>query len=188
MVSLNRRFNPAIMEAKRWLAEEAPGPPRAGLGRMIRFHRREEGFPTGTGIHLVDALPDLPEAGGLAGTHSGEQVRAWSGALTCAGGAQVAFHLSPDAGLDQETYEISGPGYTIMVETEVTILEIWTERAQNSRRRLPADAAPEVRFGAYHETRAFLDAVAAGSGFAPTLEDALISMRTAEWLATQPAR
>jgi len=56
MISFNRRFSPAIMRAREWLAQTAQErPPQVVLCRMLRHNRREDNFVIGTAIHLLDA-------------------------------------------------------------------------------------------------------------------------------------
>ena len=55
MVSLNRRFNPALRMALEWVERERLCI-RLVEGRMLRSHRAESEFLWGTGVHLIDAL------------------------------------------------------------------------------------------------------------------------------------
>ena len=71
MVSFNRRFSPAILKAKEWLAARSPSRPvRLVSARMFRHKRREENFVAHTGIHLTDTVLSFTgtaaERGGLA--------------------------------------------------------------------------------------------------------------------------
>src|SRR5688500_1110367 len=54
MVSLNRRFDPAVQIARQWMAERSP--PRRTLGTMWRRNRVEPDFAWSTGIHLTDLM------------------------------------------------------------------------------------------------------------------------------------
>ena len=55
MVSLNRRFDPAVAIARRWIGEQ-PSPPRAIRGLMARHARLERDFIWSTGLHLSDLM------------------------------------------------------------------------------------------------------------------------------------
>ena len=55
MVSLNRRFDPALRMALEWVRRERLCI-RLVEGCMLRSHRAEPDFLWGTGLHLIDAL------------------------------------------------------------------------------------------------------------------------------------
>ncbi|MGB2821842.1 MAG: Gfo/Idh/MocA family oxidoreductase, partial [Phycisphaerae bacterium] len=57
MISFNRRFSPAVMKARQWLAANAADrPPELAIARMFRVDRRDEDFVTSTAIHAADTI------------------------------------------------------------------------------------------------------------------------------------
>ena len=85
MVSMNRRFDPALVALARWLAGRRIEHVRA---TVVRHARSPVGFSLDVGIHAVDVLRFL--AGALA-AHDGPT-------LTFASGAAGVIELRPDGG------------------------------------------------------------------------------------------
>ncbi len=185
MISFNRRFSPAIMKARQWLAENAADrPPQVVLARMLRHNRRESNFVTGTAIHAIDtviSLLDMPlhvSATNLAtGTPGAFLTQA---CVSFTGGARAHFIVSPVVGTVAETYEIHGEDYAIAADTGPCTLRIWDAGEEVLLWSAPPDAPPEYVNGTLGETEAFVSAVGAGEGFGPDLGEALVSVETAE--------
>lgn len=182
MVSFNRRFNPALRRATGWIRENAP-PAMMVSSRMIRKGRLEPDFIVGTGVHLVDATLSL--LGRPTHVHStrwtatsGAQCA--SGSIAFAGRTVALLAFLPDSGVDEETYEICGPGYAAMVETERSAVTVRADGHQVLSWAHDDEERYFEQFGALDETRAFVDAVAGGRPFSPTLADGLYAMLVAE--------
>jgi predicted dehydrogenase len=191
MVSMNRRFDPALRTGLEWLADKPVAYLRAV---MARHNRREADFFTGTAIHLIDAVRYL----------CGE-VQSWQPQVSRVGGvawAQVALRFSngaagwvevlPTAGCLVEHYDLFGPDYRLRVR--VGGVDAGEARAwENARLVLdaqPAAGEPEyIANGAYAETEAFLQALRAGAALSPSPADVLESMKLCHTLqALTPSR
>ena len=188
MISFNRRFSPALVKARQWLAEEAADrPPQVSLARMLRHNRRESDFVTGTAIHPVDAViallgtPAHVSATNLPTRTPGAFLT--QACVSFSGGARAHFILSPVVGTVTETYEIHGEDYAIEVDTGPCTVRIRDAGEEVLSWSAPADAPNEYVNGTLGETEAFVRAVAAGEGFGPDLREALVAVETAEAVA-----
>jgi predicted dehydrogenase len=182
MVSFNRRFNPAILAARRWIDADPNRKPRSISGRMLRHARLDTDFAIGTGIHLIDAvLSFLDRPISLqAARQTAVDGRSFSFTALVRGVDQSALlSIAPAAGLREETIEICGDDYTIKIDTFASRMEVfqranlvvqWTPRADDSAELLDVIA----------ETEHFLKCVRSGAALRPDLADALVSMQAAE--------
>lgn len=184
MVSFNRRFNPGVVRAREWLAANADRPPKVAVGRLLRSRRNRPMFAVNTGIHCVDTLlslvgtPERVACDRLPTRHEGIYV--FDARVNCSNGAVADFILSPLASEVEETYELYGDGYSVKVDAFTGAMRVADVDGQITESR-PRSGAPDAfTNGTLRETKAFLDAVAAGEGFGPDLEEALLSMLTAE--------
>lgn len=184
MISFNRRFCPAVLGARQWLADNALDRPVTTVqAQMLRVHRREADFVTGTGIHLIDAvLSFMPRPLRLASRRlppSGRTdvcANSWTTQLAFADGAAAQLHIAPDCGRHAETYELFGPEYAVHIDAVDCRLQIQDQGETVVEWQPPADAESAYKVGAVDETRAFLEAVEANAGFRPALAEGLISM------------
>jgi virulence factor len=188
MVSLNRRFSPALTKARQWLADRAADrPPRVAIARMLRHNRREDSFVSGTAIHLIDAVisllgtPTHVSATNLP-TRTPEAFLTQA-CVAFADGAQAHFIVSPVVGTLAETYEIHGEDYAIEIDDGNCTVKIWDSGSEVLSWAAPAEAPHEFTNGTLAETEAFISAVQAGEGFGPDLREALVSVETAEAVA-----
>lgn len=184
MISFNRRFNPAVAAARRWLAEHAAvRPPQIASGRMLRHNRREANFARDTGIHLVDAVlsfmgePRTVAAARLA--LSTPQAYSFNAHLEFAGAAVGSVLIAPAAGADQETIELYGEDYYVYIDVARARCDVWDHNQQVLAAQPPAGASRYYLEGTVGETAAFVEAIETGR-YWPTLRDGLVSMRTAE--------
>jgi len=185
MVSFNRRFIPAVVKAREWIEAGAEArAPRLMVARMLRRARRELGFPVGTGIHLVDAvLSFMGEARSVVTAkaptdHPGRFLSVSQ--VDFGSGTSAALVISPDVGVDEETYEIQGQGYVAQVDAIRCAVRIVEEGREVLSWQVAPDSAYELVCGALGETERFVAALRDGRGFAPDLGEALASMRCAE--------
>ena len=187
MISFNRRFNPAIQQARAWLAEGGR-PPHVLIARMLRVNRRETDFVTATGIHLVDAvisllgMPAHVSATRLPAADEG--VYFTQAAVAFANGSRAHLFFSPVAGSGEETYELHGEDYTILCDTVHCTLTIRERGEVVLQWSAPQDAIDAYRDGTVTETEAFINAIAKKKPYAPTLQEGLASILTAEAAAT----
>jgi predicted dehydrogenase len=185
MVSFNRRFSPAILKAKAWLAERTPTRPvRLLCARMLRHKRREENFVAHTGIHLTDTVLSLtgrPSSVAARRIATGNEAsHLYQARLGLAGGAGAEMLFASAVGMLEETYDLFGEDYRIRIEWLSGQVEAWEGgKSVFSWRPAPEDSPVYVN-GTMEETRVFLEGVEAGRVMQPTLADALESFRVAE--------
>lgn len=196
-VSFNRRFNPAVVRAREWLAEHAAErPPTHAISRLLRTDRSQADFVKNTGIHAVDTVHAVlgrplsasvrrRGAGPASSSGAGSAGRVGTG-HGCVAQATFAdpeatahFTVAADAGARAETCELVGPGYDVRIDLDDTRLTVLADGDEALRWRCPDDAPACERDGTLGETRAFLDAVRRGEGFAPTLSEAVPSLELA---------
>ncbi len=185
MVSFNRRYIPAVTKAKEWLAGPGKGrAPKLVVGRMLRSARREKGFVSGTGIHLIDTVlffMGVPRRVGTCMSPTNTPDRfLYNAVLDFGAGASAAIIISPDVGVEEETVEIHGQGYAIVIDSMRCSLRVFEKEEESFSWRVPETAEHAFACGALPETEAFLRAVRSGSGFTPVLSDSLAAMVTAE--------
>jgi len=185
MVSFNRRFSPAIIEARRWLAERAPTRPvRLVSARMFRHKRREEDFVAHTGIHLTDTVlsfvgpPRRVAARKIATANPASHL--YEANLELDGGSAAEMLFASAVGMLEETYDVFGEDYRIRIEWLSGLVEAWEGgKSVFAWRPSPGDSPVYIN-GTLTETREFLDGVEARRAMRPNLEDALESLRVAE--------
>jgi len=192
MVSFNRRFMPAVCTAREWLEWQSPGGgPLLFVARMLRAHRREEDFITGTAIHLIDTVLSF------MGTLSGVTHHRWAtplGGQSCdaclefSDGSSALIAIAPDCGVQEETYEIIGPDYRVFVDAGKSRVEIIRSQTREIPWAEGEDAPRHVMGGCLRETEAFLSAVRGETPFRPTLEEAVASLEVAHRLHRPTAR
>ena len=185
MVSLNRRYIPAVRKAREWLARRGEtAAPRITIARMLRAARREAGFAVGTGIHVIDTVLCLMGAPRRAFTVKSAMESPGSfffdTILDFGPGRSASIVISPDVGTEEETFEIHGPGYCILIDSMRCSVRILEEKRETLS-WAAAESDPFVfRCGSLGETEAFVSAIREGKGFWPTLGDALVSMVACE--------
>lgn len=177
-VSFNRRYNPAVRRAREWLAERPA--PHLVVARLARVDRLEPWFVTDAGIHAVDtALSFLPAPERVdcrrfrSRDDGGESATA---RIDC-GDAAAEVVLAPDSGHAEEAYTLFGPGYTVEIDVREAALAIHEGGEAAVSWRHPTGAPGYERNGALAETEAFLDAIRGERPYAPTLADALPTVR-----------
>ena len=185
MVSFNRRFSPAVAEACAWLARQTPRlPPWLVLGRMLRHARREPNFAVETGIHLVDAVlsftprPIRVRTQRLEGAVPGSHL--FDVRMTCDGGAVAGLLIAPEVGHVEETYEVYGRDYSLVIDAWTCSFRAFEGDRLAVHWQAPADAPAVFRDGTLGEMEAFVRSLEWGLPHRPNLRDALASMRVAE--------
>ncbi|MFP4250592.1 MAG: Gfo/Idh/MocA family protein [Armatimonadota bacterium] len=186
MVSLNRRFSPALARARQWLAAHAADRlPRLCIARMLRHNRTEEEFRVWTGIHLVDAA--LSVMGRPCSVHATNTPTGHDGVFYTRAEVEtelgaIHYFMSPAVGVVEETYEFHGADYTVHVDAQACTLRIFDSNQNVLDWRAEGNRPPAWLNGTVGETQAFIDAIEGRRQFEPTLECALLSTLTAEAL------
>jgi len=184
MVSMNRRFCPAVVRARQWLADQAKRPPRLIVARMLRHKRREAGFVAQTGIHLVDAVCSFLgrpcEVVARRVATGDPDSHLYQGTLTFDSGAAAELVFASAVGFHEETYEILGEDYRILIDALAAGVTIHDARQEVLNWRVPADSPPVDANGTLDETRAFVESLRGRRPFEPALEDAVASFAAAE--------
>jgi predicted dehydrogenase len=107
MVSVNRRFDPALRAALAWWGDR---PVEYVHGRIVRVNRREPEFIYGTAIHPIDAMRaiagDIREHG--VDVRDVDGVRWYIVCFVFECGAHGVLEVLPNAGCSSESYELFG--------------------------------------------------------------------------------
>jgi len=188
MVSVNRRFDPALTAAAAWRGDR---PLVFVRGTMLRHNRREPEFVTDTAIHCVDALRWL--AGDVRRMQAESRlvggVRWYSVRFAFEGrpcdhrehtpGASGTLEVLPSSGAKAETYELFGPGYRVIARAGESDSGEWTawENGEVAQHRDPAPGTPLWDAnGTYAETVEFLTALRENRTPHPTPAEVLQSV------------
>ena len=192
MVSMNRRFDPAVRLATDWLADR--GPIRAVRGVQLRHRRAEDAFLWGTAIHLLDLVLHLagplrlrPDSVAAPRFAAGENRVA---TLDGDDGLVATLAILPCCGRVEERVRIAGDDYCIDLwpgAVQPWRLEAYAERKLALARQAP-DGEPEfLRSGACAETAACLDALLRGEPLpSPSPRDVLPASELAAALGRVP--
>ena len=188
MVSLNRRFDPALLRAKEWIA--GIGPVRYVHGAILRHGRTEPGFVWGTAVHLLDAM--VAAAGPLTVSPQAAVVVKGPGGCGRAGrlegrdGIVGTFEILPACGRVEEYLRLAGDGWCVDLWTGTPHpwkVQAWLGGKPVLDEAAPADQPEFIRNGAYNETAAFIDAALARvPPPAPSPLDALVATELADRL------
>jgi predicted dehydrogenase len=181
MVSLNRRFDPALRMALEWIGRERLCI-RLVEGCMLRSHRAEPDFLWGTGVHLIDALCHVAGPLELQGapqviTH-GESACGRTALLRGESGVSVQLTILPCAGKVEETIRLIGDEFIAELKTGAVhpwSIEIWRNGKLALVDAAPSDEPEFISSGAYAEMEAFISALQMKTPLTPTPQQALAS-------------
>ena len=178
MVSVNRRFDPALTTALEWWGDH---PMTYVQGCMARVNRREDVFITGTAIHALDALRAI--VGDVH--HQVVQGRMVDGVrwffvrLVFEGGAVGTLDIMPTAGQNVERYEICGPGRRAIATSgylDTGDVCCW-EGGRLAVNMNPTAGMPDyVRAGSYAETCALIASLEERRPLRPSPTDVVPSL------------
>ena len=187
MVSMNRRFDPAICAARSWWGERQISYLRA---RIVRIDRREPEFAYGTAIHPLDAMRAI--AGDIASYRVQIQcvggVRWYVVHLRFAAGAQGVLEVMPAAGVQAESYVWCGDGAYVEAgvgEHDTGAARGWQDGTLALRHDVEEGEPLCVQNGTYGETVAFLSAVDGGAPVQPSLREVLQSVEVCQAMMEQ---
>lgn len=187
MVSMNRRYDPALRVALRWWGER---PIQYIRGTISRVDRREPDFVYGTAIHPLDTMREI--AGDVRSydvvTQEVDGVLWFMIRLVFESGAIGVLEVLPTAGCMVESYEVFGAGCRALVcvgGPDTGEVRCW----QGGELQLEAEPARGemtcVRNGAYDETVAFIAALQAGRALYPAPTHVLQSVELCELIQQQ---
>ncbi len=188
MVSLNRRFDPALRMALEWVERERLCI-RLVEGRMLRSHRAESEFLWGTGVHLIDALCSVAGPLELQGTpqvivHGGSACGR-TALLRGENGLCVQLAILPCAGKVEESIRLIGDEF--IAELNAGAVHPWSVQIWRNGKPALSEAAPPgepefVSSGAYAEMEAFITALQMKAPLTPTPRQALAASLIASQL------
>jgi len=187
MVSMNRRFDPALTAANAWRGDR---PLEYLRGTIVRHNRREPEFIRGTAIHPMDAMRsvggDITEWTLRMRTVSG--IRWYFVDILFESGTHGLLEVTPTAGSVAEYYELFGADYRALASAgdssagEVTCYE---SNELKSHDRLPDDTPRFVRNGTYAEMTAFIEAVRDKKPLYPSPKQVLQSVEICHAIAKE---
>ena len=178
MVSVNRRFDPALTAARQWLNGRKIEFIRA---TMLRSTRTEPDFFIETGLHGLDAMRALmgdiatyrlmsQRVGGALWYHV---------AIDFVGGASGMLEVIPTCGMIDEIYELFGAGFRARVSVGAIgsgTFSAWSIGEAPVHLEPAAGQAVYVRNGTLAETEAFLISLSNGGPMHPTPHEILQSV------------
>jgi myo-inositol 2-dehydrogenase/D-chiro-inositol 1-dehydrogenase len=182
MVSMNRRFDPALRMALEWWGER---PLHYVRGTIVRVDRREPEFFYGTAIHPLDALREI--SGDVSDVSLDErrddEVRWYTVRLAFERGAAGVLEVLPTAGSMAEAYELYGPGCRALVRVggpDTGEVRCW-KGGELVLEENPTHGEPTfVRNGTYAETSAFIQSLDGGQPVHPTPAEVLQTVELCE--------
>ena len=187
MVSVNRRFMPLLIHGMDWA--RSTGPLRYVRATMLRHNRTEAEFLRFTAIHALDTVRFI--AGDFAA--SSVQVlpaaaRSYAIDLVFESGVCGRIDVLPATGLLEETYEMMGDGFRVVVTSPFGPQRLL--RCYREGRLLLEDVAgpqtPEdITFGFYGEVEELIEALKNGRNPQPSIEEIFPSVRACFELALQ---
>jgi len=174
MVSLNRRFDPAVAIARRWMAQRSPA---SRLFAIIkRRERRESDFVWSTGIHATDLLCNL--LGPLSFVRPDNKGSSVGARVTNARQLRGTIVFAPLARKVKEAILIGDVPENWAVRIDTGTHDPWRVRCSRAGaieiEQTADPATPSfVCNGTVDETAAFLRGVLAGDLRGPTIADAM---------------
>ena len=190
MVSMNRRFDPALQAGLDWMGGRHLVYVRATQARVAR---REPEFITDTAIHALDALRFIAGEVGSWRVQSRQVagVSWYAVSMEFENGTAGSLEILPDAGSVVELYELFGDGFHLQIRAggvdagEVIAWESGT-LVLNSK---PGGDEPEyVANGCLAETTAFLENLIEGRPLQPTPGQVLGSVELCHHIKSNVAK
>lgn len=189
MVSVNRRFMPLLNRAITWARDN--GNLRYVRCTFTRNRRTEPEFLWGTAVHAVDALRhiagDIEEASIHTLKHLENTAEWFAIDITFRSGISGRIDVLPTAGVLDETYELVGEGYRVLVtcpfgpQRGVRCFREGKLVVEESAEGMPED----VLNGCYDEAAAFISALTKKQQLHPSVEEVFPSVELCWSLARQ---
>jgi myo-inositol 2-dehydrogenase / D-chiro-inositol 1-dehydrogenase len=190
MVSMNRRFDPALHAGLAWIGERRASYVHAV---QIRHARREPEFITDTAIHAIDTLRYL--AGDVRSWHL--QVQPVAGvmwyvvSMTFENGVTGSLEVLPDGGHTIEQYDLIGEGFHVQVRAggvDTGEVYAWQNGNLASQAQLVADQPEYIADGCLTETTAFILSILEAKPLQPSLDQVLSSVELCHAIKTAVAK
>ena len=187
MVSVNRRFDPALQAGLAWQANRPFSYLRA---TMTRHARLDPDFITGTAVHLVDTVRYIAGDARLAGVQSRKVAGAvWAiVSLEFESGVLGSLEILPTSGVVIEQYELFGPGYRLLVRvggTDRGEAQAWEQGGSVLDVHSAQDQPEYILNGTLAETAAFLDALLENRPLQPAPQQVLGSVELCHTIQTK---
>lgn len=192
MVSMNRRYDPAVLRARDWMS--GLGPLRAIHGVQLRHRRVEARFIWGTAIHVLDLMVHLAgplrlRAGSVASAPFEAGVSRMA-VLDGEGGVVGSVHILPCCGRVEERVRACGDDWCVDIwpgGVQPWRIEGWRDRELDLVEQCPEGEPEFRRSGALNETAAFLGALLRGEPLpGPAPADVMPAAELAAGLDPQP--
>jgi myo-inositol 2-dehydrogenase / D-chiro-inositol 1-dehydrogenase len=181
MVSVNRRFMPFLTQAREWA--RTAGTLRYVKCVMTRHARRESEFLWATAIHGIDALRHI------AGDVDDAKIRVLGPAsgmpewyavdIRFKNGVSGRLDVLPTAGILEETYELIGEGFRVVVTSPFGPdrgLRCFRENRLELVKSVSEGLPEDVISGCYDEASEFISALRAMRHAHPTIEEVFPSV------------
>jgi len=178
MVSVNRRFDPALTAARDWLSSRKVAYCRA---TMLRVNRREPNFFSETALHVLDAMRwFLGDIESFSQTVAMVDGVAWRTVdLQFSNGAIGRMEVLPTCGIRDERFDFFGPDFCALAtngEMSTGEFKAW-ENGELTVSEEPAKDQPGfIRNGTLEETAEFIQSLSDGRQPTPTPHDILQSV------------
>ncbi|WP_269542787.1 Gfo/Idh/MocA family protein [Cerasicoccus fimbriatus] len=187
MVSVNRRFDPALVAAKEWMTGRKVEFFRA---TMFRNERREPQFFSETGLHVVDAMRWF--AGDIASyqltARDVNGVKWYRVDIQFVSGVAGLLEVYPTAGMRDEAYEFFGDGFRVHTSNgEMSTGEFmaWENNRQVIHNEPGKDQPGYIKNGTLAETAEFIASLVENRQPTPTPQDVLPSLQLCCEILTQ---
>jgi predicted dehydrogenase len=187
MVSVNRRFMPLLIRGMEWA--RSTGRLRYVRATMLRHNRTEREFLRFTAIHALDTVRFI------AGDFAASTVQVLQGAvpsyaidLGFENGARGRIDVLPASGLLEETYEMMGDGFRVIVTSPFgpqRLLRCYREDRLVLEELAGPETPEDITFGFYGEVEEFIQAIRNGRNPRPSIEEIVPSVRACFELGLQ---
>lgn len=185
MVSVNRRFMPLLIRGIEWA--RSAGSLRYVRATMLRHNRTEAEFLRFTAIHALDTVRFI--AGDFAA--SNVQVlqaaaRSYAIDLVFESGVRGRIDVLPATGLLEETYEMMGDGFRVIVTSPFgpqRLLRCYQEGRLVLEELAGPQTPEDITFGFYGEVDELIQALKNGRNPRPSIEEIFPSVRACFELA-----
>jgi predicted dehydrogenase len=187
MVSVNRRFMPLLIRGMEWA--RSTGSLRYVRATMLRHNRMEAEFLRFTAIHALDTVRFI--AGDFAASHVQvlpAAARSYALDLVFESGVRGRIDVLPASGLLEETYEMMGDGFRVVVTSPFgpqRLLRCYREDRLVLEELAGQETPEDITFGFYGEVEELIQALKNERNPRPSIAEILPSVRACFELALQ---